>query len=218
LSTNADARGPSIPHYQRTHHSPETAPSNGGSDPAEAELIRAAQRGHEAAIERLWTLNERSIHLHLSRYLRDPGDVAEAAQEVFIRMLNALPRYRFDGTPFHSWLSAIARNHAIDVLRREKYSRAEDDESLTRLLEAAGGEEGAEGWLADERTALAVSALPVDQQRMLLLRFGFGYKSDEVAELLGCSPDAVRQQQSRALRRLAASLQNGSDGRPPVAG
>jgi RNA polymerase sigma-70 factor (ECF subfamily) len=134
--------------------------------------------------------------------------VAEAAQEVFIRMLKSLPRYKFDGTPFQAWLTVIARNHAIDVLRRDKHSLVEDEENLTRLLEAAGGDDGAEGWLEDERTALAVSALPVDQQRMLLLRFGFGYKSEEVAELLGCSPDAVRQQQSRALRRLAASLQN----------
>jgi RNA polymerase sigma-70 factor (ECF subfamily) len=150
--------------------------------------------------------------LNLSRYLRDPRDVAEAAQEVFIRMLKALPKYRFDGTPFQAWLTTIARNHAVDVLRREKHSQVEDEESLTRLLEAAGGDGGAEGWLEDERTALAVSSLPVDQQRMLLLRFGFGYKSEEVAELLGCSPDAVRQQQSRALRRLATSLQDDSSG------
>jgi RNA polymerase sigma-70 factor (ECF subfamily) len=212
LIRNADAREASIADHRRTAKPHDTARSNDRADPAEEELVHSAQRGDDAAIERLWTLNEQSVHLYLSRYLRDPRDVAEAAQEVFIRMLKALPRYQFDGTPFQTWLSVIARNHAIDVLRREKHSQVEDEESLTRLLEAAGGDEGAEGWLADERTALAVSSLPVDQQRMLLLRFGFGYKSEEVAEMLGCSPDAVRQQQSRALRRLAANLQgeNGS--------
>jgi DNA-directed RNA polymerase specialized sigma24 family protein len=46
---------------------------------------------------------------------------------------------------------------------------------------------------------------------MLLLRFGFGFKSEEVAALLGCSPEAVRQQQSRALRGLQAALESGDD-------
>lgn len=176
-------------------------------------LAARAKSGDERAIESLWELNERELHVQLARYLRDPRDVAEAAQEVFIRMLNALPDYEVGGTPFRFWLFQIGRNHAIDMLRREKYSRVEEDDRLNRMLEAAGEVSGAggEGWLNDERTALAVSALPVEQQRMLLLRFGFGLKSDEVAAVLGCSPDAVRKQQSRALRRLAAALDAAGD-------
>jgi DNA-directed RNA polymerase specialized sigma24 family protein len=46
---------------------------------------------------------------------------------------------------------------------------------------------------------------------MLLLRFGFGSRSEEVAALLSCSPEAVRQQQSRALRRLQTALEPGDD-------
>jgi RNA polymerase sigma factor (sigma-70 family) len=120
----------------------------------------------------------------------------------------ALPDYEVGATPFRFWLQRIARNHAIDVLRREKFSRVEDEDRLTHLLEAAGDSPAGpdDGWLDDERTALAVSTLPVEQQQMLLLRFGFGFKSDEVAEVLGCSPESVRKQQSRALRRLEETL------------
>ena len=81
----------------------------------------------------------------------------------------------------------------------------------TRMVEATGPDSGDEGWLRDERTALAVSSLPEEQQRMLLLRFGFGFKSEEVAQMLGCTPEAVRKQQSRALRRLEAALQEAAD-------
>jgi RNA polymerase sigma-70 factor (ECF subfamily) len=173
-----------------------------------AALAIRARNGDERAIERLWELNEREVHIQLSRYLRDPRDVAEAAQDVFIRMLTALPDYEVGDAAFRFWLFRIARNHAIDLLRREKFSRVTDENRLNRLLEAEGGTaEPGDGWLDDERTALAVSALPVEQQRMLLLRFGFGLKSDEVATVLGCSPEAVRKQQSRALRRLAATLE-----------
>jgi RNA polymerase sigma-70 factor, ECF subfamily len=194
----------------------QETPRDGRADAIDvrsALLAGRAKAGDERAIEELWKLNEPDLHLHLSRYLRDPRDVAEASQEVFIRMLTALPEYKVSEIPFRFWLQRIGRNHAIDVLRREKHSQVEQEDRLNRLLEDAGGAPGMPGggWLDDERTALAVSALPVAQQRMLLLRFGFGLKSEEVAKLLHMSPAAVRKQQSRALRRLAAALDAAGD-------
>lgn len=174
-----------------------------------ATLVSRAQGGDEGAVERLWKLNEPDLHVYLSRYLRDPRDVAEAAQDVFIKMNSALPDYRVGEIPFRFWLQRIARNHAIDLLRREGRTHVEEEDRIVSLLEAAGGASptSGEGWLEDERTALAVSSLSMEQQRMLLLRFGFGLKSEEVAEVLGCSPAAVRKQQSRALHRLAEVLE-----------
>jgi RNA polymerase sigma-70 factor (ECF subfamily) len=212
LPRNADARARLSAEDPRTD--PATSQTQG--DPAEeaidarcATLVRRAQGGDERAIERLWELNEADLHVHLSRYLGDPRDVAEAAQDVFIRMHAALPDYEVGGIPFRFWLQRIARNHAIDLLRREGRTHVEEEDRIVSLLEAAGGASptAGEGWLEDERTATAVSSLSVEQQRMLLLRFGFGLKSDEVAEVLGCSPAAVRKQQSRALHRLAEVLE-----------
>jgi RNA polymerase sigma-70 factor (ECF subfamily) len=192
---------------RQTAHAPAVEPDQ--TDALCAALAIRAKLGDERAVERLWELNEPDLHKLLSRYLRDPRDVAEAAQEVFIKMSKALPDYEIGDTAFRFWLQRIARNHAIDVLRSDKFSRVEQADRLNSLLEAAGqvadGPDG-EGWLDDERMATAVSSLPKEQQRMLLLRFGFGFKSDEVAAVLGCSPEAVRKQQSRALKRLAESL------------
>jgi RNA polymerase sigma-70 factor (ECF subfamily) len=194
---------------------PQTAQDASGDSTDErcATLAAQAKDGDERAIERLWELNESDVHVQLSRYLRDPRDVAEASQEVFIRMLTALPDYKVSETPFRFWLLRIARNHAIDVLRREKHTRVEDEVRINRLMEASGDGSGTPewGWLNDEQTALAVSSLPVEQQRMLLLRFGFGLRSEEVAGVLRCSPDAVRKQQSRALRRLAETLRESGE-------
>lgn len=215
LLTNADVRAcPEVETCGTADLARQAEEQAGGAaDALCASLAARAKRGEKGAVERLWELNEREVHVQLSRYLRDPRDVAEAAQEVFIRMVKALPGYEVRETAFRFWLQRIARNHAIDVLRRERFSRVEDEGRLNRMLEAAGETSDGpdDGWLHDERTALAVSSLPVEQQKMLLLRFGFGFKSDEVAEVLGCSPEAVRKQQSRALRRLAAALEDPVD-------
>lgn len=181
----------------------------GGADGQMDELVVQAKGGDEGAIERLWTLHEADLHVHLARYLKDPRDVAEAAQEVFILMLKGLPRYELREVQFRFWLQRIARNHAIDVLRRDSRTRVEPQDNLEQLLEAAREESGRSAWLDDPRTANAFATLPPDQQRMLLLRFGFGFKSEEVAAMLDCSPEAVRQQQSRALRRLKGALESG---------
>jgi RNA polymerase sigma-70 factor (ECF subfamily) len=206
-----------VAHDSPTSESARTSPSHVPGDARavdhSVELVVRAKRGEQAAIEQLWTLHEESLHVHLSRFLRDPRDVAEAAQEVFIRMIKALPDYEVGEAPFRAWLFQIARNHAIDLIRRQKHSQLEDEERLAMLREATADGQGtaSEGWLDDERTALAMSSLPVEQQRVLLLRFGFGFKSEEVARLVGCSPEAVRQQQSRALRRLESQLQASDD-------
>jgi RNA polymerase sigma-70 factor, ECF subfamily len=215
---NGEAGGGSAAEDGVTHDAAHMRPARlrsrrGEADEESGELVVLAKGGDKEAIERLWALHESELHVHLSRYLRDPGDVAEAAQEVFILMVKALPDYEVRETQFRFWLLRIARNHAIDVLRRESHSWAETEDHLNQLLEAAGTGSGAPGpaWLDDPRTAVAFSSLPREQQRMLLLRFGFGFKSDEVAAFLGCSPEVVRQQQSRALRRLQSTLESGDD-------
>lgn len=181
------------------------------ADDQSGELVVRAKDGDNRAIERLWALHEPELHVHLSRYLKDPRDVAEAAQEVFILMLEALPSYELRDTPFRFWLQRIARNHAIDVLRHDGRTRAEPEDHLEHLLEAAREGSAGSAWLDDQRTAVAFASLPLEQQRMLLLRFGFGFKSEEVAAMLDCSPEAVRQQQSRALRRLKGALESSKD-------
>jgi RNA polymerase sigma-70 factor, ECF subfamily len=205
-----------VAHDAGTPERARTSPPHGAGDvqavDPSVDLVVRAKGGDQAAIERLWTLHEEALHVHLSRFLRDPRDVAEAAQEVFIRMIKALPDYELGAAPFRAWLFQIARNHAIDLMRSQKHSQVTDEERLDMLREATDGRGTAtEGWLDDERTALAMSSLPVEQQRVLLLRFGFGFKSEEVARLVGSSPDAVRQQQSRALRKLESQLQAKDD-------
>ncbi len=138
-----------------------------------------APEGDEGAVEPLGDEREGPPPAAL-RYLVDPRDVAEAAQEVFIRMHTRCPAMRRRRSPSASGSSASRANHAIDMLRREKHSRVEDVERLKPAARGGGG--GLAGArrrvVEDERMALAVSSSPSISSGCCCSKFAFGFKSE----------------------------------------
>lgn len=155
----------------------------------------------------------REYQTKLARYLRRMVGDAEVAldltQDVFLaayRMLHDDPHRELTG----SWLYRVATNSAISFMRRRKILRMmpldrETDRSLTSLR--AGSD-----WRIDERSAasidlqIALRRLPADQAAAVLLTSYVGYSSQEAAEMLGTTADAVRQRVCRAMRVLRAVM------------
>jgi RNA polymerase sigma-70 factor (ECF subfamily) len=88
-------------------------------------------RGGEAWLEQFYAgsraVHERLYRLHFERVARAIGTVLDGADketaihEVFYRLLSSEPvRRGYQGGSFGAWISAVARNHAIDQLRRNK--------------------------------------------------------------------------------------------------
>ena len=110
----------------------------------------------------------------------------------FARALEDLPRFEWRGVPFAAWLVRIASNEIAD-LRRRRPSAAAADVPVEIDLEAL------------ERRATVfgeLRSLPVDQRRVLSMRFGEDRPIAEVAALMGRSEGAVKQLQFRALTAL----------------
>jgi len=82
-----------------------------------AEVIRGAQRGDEAAFDRLVAAYGRRIVGFLYRLTGSRDDAEELAQEVFVRIVRTIRAYRHDGR-FEPWLFRIAANLARDRVRR----------------------------------------------------------------------------------------------------
>lgn len=185
----------------------------------EAELCRAlrrAQAGEEAGFTQLWHL----LQPLLLRYLRVliPQAAEDIASETWLKAARELRGFRGDGTAFRVWLFRVARNRAVDELRREGRQRESpappmdlaefaDDRGAARDTAASALER-----LATDDALSLVATLPKDQAEAVLLRVMVGLDVARTAEVLGKRAGAVRINAMRGLRRLARMIEEDGDG------
>jgi RNA polymerase sigma-70 factor, ECF subfamily len=141
--------------------------------------------------------------------LRDSHEAEDVAQQVFVNVFQALPRYELRKTqPFRAWLFRIARNAVVDSMRRQQRFTVEDPARIDLRRDAPVSEQArsALAWLSDGDMALFVERLPDAQRDLIVLRFMLDLRTDEIATILDRSPKAVRKLQERALRNLEERL------------
>jgi RNA polymerase sigma factor (sigma-70 family) len=113
----------------------------------------------------------------------------DAFQETFLRALQAYGRLAH-GEHLRAWVLTIARNVAIDTLRRHE-SRPEPSEPATEDTRPAY-----------EELAPLTDGLPPKERAAIVLRYGYDLPYERIAAALGSSPDAARQAASTGVRRL----------------
>jgi RNA polymerase sigma factor (sigma-70 family) len=109
--------------------------------------------------------------------------------ETFLRALQAYDRLRH-GEHLRAWVLTIARNVAVDTLRRSR-PRAEPVEPTAEDERPAY-----------EELAPLTDGLPPTERAAVVLRYGYDLPYDRIALALGSSPDAARQAASTGVRRL----------------
>jgi RNA polymerase sigma-70 factor (ECF subfamily) len=188
----------------------------GDGSPDDGALVRAAQAGDGAAFGVLYERHFDRIYGYLAYHLGDPDAAEDATGQVFLRALEALPRYRPTGAPVRAWLYRIAHNLVIDAHRR-RHRRPETTliDGHADGLVADGHADGRRlgdpaGWLAEKvaREALvaAVDDLTALQRQVILLKFAGGMSNAEVAAVLDRTEGAVKALQHAGLRSLQRRL------------
>ena len=133
------------------------------------------------------------------------GVAEDVASQVWVEVVAGAGRFRGDQAAFRRWVLATARRRALDH-RRRWWQRSV-------VLRPPGAFELDQPVLDDELGSDTVAAvarikrLPAVQAEVILLRVLGGYSAEEVAEMTGRTPGAVRVIQHRALRRLAKELE-----------
>jgi RNA polymerase sigma-70 factor (ECF subfamily) len=182
-------------------------------DPA-ALLARAAARGDRTAFARLVDLYRRSVHGLCFRLLRDPEEARDAAQETFVRAWGAISTYD-PAQPFGPWILRIARNHALDVLRRRvpagrQVALDADPEEGAPVTELAGDHPAADAVLEQAQTRAtleaAVAALPANYREVIQLFHVEQLSYKEIAETLDVPMGTVMTWLHRARGKLRATL------------
>jgi RNA polymerase sigma-70 factor (ECF subfamily) len=168
-----------------------------GETPRDAELIRAAQGGDRGAFGELYRRYARMVHgVLLARVPRSQVD--DLVHDVFINALGGLDRLRDTGA-FGGWLATLARNRAIDHLRRARHTV-----EVTDAIEAPASHH------AEALAVLAlVRRLPEAYRETLTLRLVEGMTGPEIAAATGLTEGSVRVNLHRGFQLLRERLAAG---------
>jgi RNA polymerase sigma-70 factor (ECF subfamily) len=186
-----------------------------GEREVDQRLVERVQRGDKKAFELLVTKYQRKLHRLLSRFIRDPSEVEDVAQEAFIKAYRALPSFRGESA-FYTWLYRIAVNTAKNYLvaagRRAPTSTPIDSE------EAENFEEGhqlrhmntPEAELMSKQIAATVNQtmeeLPDELRVAITLREIEGMSYEDIAAAMSCPIGTVRSRIFRARETIAAQI------------
>jgi RNA polymerase sigma-70 factor, ECF subfamily len=149
------------------------------------------------------------FHLPIYRYIASrvhrPADAEDLTQLVFVKALEALPRYEARGIPFGGWLFRLARNTVIDHVRT-RHDHAELDTAAGHAGRDAGPEQVTVARQEMDEVAAALTALTDEQRDAIALRFFAGLSAREAAEVMGKQEGTVRGLQFRAIAALRRQL------------
>jgi RNA polymerase sigma factor (sigma-70 family) len=179
--------------------------------PSDEELVSGAQSGSQEALERLLTRHQPWIFNISLRMLYRRHDAEDATQDILIKVLKALPRFRGESR-FRTWLYRIAVNHILN-LKKDKWAACESICSFP--VAAAGLARTPDLDLPDPRTVpvpieilveeakincMIGTLLCLDGRQRLVFILGeiFGVSDDVGAEIAGVTPVNFRQILSRA--------------------
>lgn len=178
------------------------------------ELVKKVQQGDKSAFDLLVRKYQFKIIKLISRYVHDPSEASDVAQEAFLKAYRALPGFRGESA-FYTWLYRIAINTAknyivaqsrrppgadIDAQEAEQFEGQvflKEYETPERLL------------LKDEIEATvfkAIEELPEDLRTAITLRELEGMSYEEIAQSMGCPIGTVRSRIFRARESIDAKL------------
>jgi RNA polymerase sigma-70 factor, ECF subfamily len=194
----------------------------------DAELIAAILDGSATAFETLTRRYEERIFRLLGRYVRDPIECQDLAQDVFAKVFKKLHTFQGD-SQFFTWLYRIAVNAATDHLSRASHRRLRlvDDDSV---LEGAGDRDDSPDapLIAAELARVTreiVQSLPEKFRTILVLREFEELSYTEIAQVLGIQLGTVesrlfraRQRFKEAFERLHPELLPAGEPTPPRGG
>jgi RNA polymerase sigma-70 factor (ECF subfamily) len=178
--------------------------------------IAQLRRGDLDALSSLLARYQNRLYRYLLRMVRQPAEAEDLFQQTWLRVAEKIQSYD-QRRNFEAWLFTLARNLAIDHLRRVR------PESLDEPAgHDASGESAAARLVSHETPALdrvlarerssrladAMEMLPVIQREVLTLRFEEEMKLEEIAEILGAPLSTVKTRLRRGLEHLRGKLES----------
>jgi len=169
-------------------------------------LVEFAQKGDREALEALYLLHFDRIYSYLHMSVGNRHDAEDLTTQTFLKMLEAIGRFRWQSAPFSAWLFRIAHNLAMDHFRATRRWQPEEDVPEPEGAEESSAEEAALEAIGRQSMLELIEGLSHEQQQVLTLKFVFSFSNGDVATILDKSEGAVKSLQHRALASLQKQI------------
>src|SRR2546423_6835699 len=170
-------------------------------DAALERLVQQAKNGDADAFGEIFDHSHGPVYRYIASRVQRPSDAEDLTQLVFVKALEALPRYESRGVPFGGWLFRLARNCIIDFVRT-RHEHAELDAIGERQGPDAGPDEIAVNREDMDAVGVAMAALTDEQRETIALRFFAGLSAREAAEAMGQQEGTIPGLPVRAIAAL----------------
>jgi RNA polymerase sigma-70 factor (ECF subfamily) len=185
-----------------------------GSGAADLALIKRVQQGDRSAFDLLVLKYQHKIVKLIMRYVRDPSEALDVAQEAFLKAYRAAPSFRGESA-FYTWLYRIAintaKNHLVAIARKPiSYDLDTQDPEQSSILNELRELDTPEGLAQSEemRNTInrVINGLPEELRTAILLREIEGMSYEEIAQTMECPVGTVRSRIFRAREAIDKAI------------
>jgi RNA polymerase sigma-70 factor (ECF subfamily) len=173
-------------------------------------LLAAVAKGDEAAFARLYTATRAKLYGVLVRILRRQDLADEVMQETYLKIWRSAAQFDPARAAPISWMVAIARNRAIDLLRRRKETSIEDEPQAMDLAADQPDPLARRALNEDlQRLLGCIGKLPPERQRLVLLAYYNGWSRERLATELDTPVNTIKTWLRRSLLDVRECLDHG---------
>src|SRR3954451_22616767 len=169
-------------------------------------LVERGQQGDRDALEELYLIHFDRIYSYLHMSVGNRHDAEDLTTQTFLKMLEAIGRFRWRSAPFSAWLFRIAHNLAMDHFRANRRWQPEEEVPEPEGTEESSAEEEALQSIGRRSMLELIENLSHEQQQVLMLKFVFNFSNGEAGTILEKSEGAVKSLQHRALASLQKQI------------
>lgn len=187
--------------------------ANKSASVSDEQLVARAKQGDNRSFDLLVLKYQHKVLALVRRFVRDPVEAEDIAQEAFLKAYRALASFRGESA-FYTWLYRIAVNAAKNALDSRK-RRPGSDVDIDEIEEFAFSdslrvEENPESLLASEDLQRVVqetlAGLPDELRQALVLREFEGMSYEEIATAMSCPIGTVRSRIFRAREAIDEAI------------
>ena len=168
------------------------------------ELIRKCQQKSRKAFEELYRKFSPFVYGICMRYAKNRDEAQDILQDCFIKIMNKIGDYRFEGS-FEGWVRRMAVRESLNYLKMTRgvfFDIDEEDEIVEDLSPDIVSDMSAKEMLE------AISELPDGYRTIFNMYVIEGYQHSEIAEILNISESTSRSQLKKAREQLMCIIRN----------